>query len=335
MIIRLRMRYIIAFIILSSICLCSVYERYLDEGFLDKNTEIARGVAKGINDIDISLDNLTGNTVLLVKEYIAAHPKMTKNDLIKIKEQTHNPTITIYDKNGYFYLTTSRAMDPTYEYYDHYKNLSVLNGQSSSKAISTINTCKKAHKEPNNLIIMPLYSRDKPRRNVTKNAILYDKNTDYIFDVSYHGDDIQKILDKNFNFYKNIVYLAVSDQHGNIIIDRGQDYSNTANEVVNKYGENIIIKKDSRFLASRLPFGGEKNVTGISTNGSNVYFYVLTAVFDKKDVNNQIFIIRITFAVITLVILLILYCVGLKQRGVVDLRATGKKKKDSIKKEAQ
>ena len=280
MIVKIKLQHLILFAILLFISFYLIYTKELNNNIIKKDIEITKSIMKNINDTDIAMSTIIKNSIILVKECIHANPKMTREDLIKLKEQINNPTITIYNKEGYFYLTTGRAMDPTYEHYNHYKNLSVLHGESSSKILSTINTCKKAYKEPNNIIIIPLYSRDKPRRHVTKNGILYDNKLNYIFDISYHDEDIQKILDNNFNLYKNIKYIAISDNYGNIILDKGQN-NNIQIDKIDKYNEKIKILENKKFIVLQSPFGLEKNVEGIAINNNKIYFYILTIVFDK------------------------------------------------------
>ncbi len=280
MFIKIKLQHLIAFLIFVTALFYYIYNKQLNNNFLEKSTAITKSIAKNIDDADNALNKSTSNTAILIREYFASHPKMNRGDLLKLKEQINDPTITIYDKNGYFYLTTSRAMDPKYEHYDHYKNLSVLKDKPSSKVLSTMQTCVKAHKYPNTIFVLPIYGRKVPYNNVTKNAILYDEKLDKIFDVSYSGKDIQQIIDKNFSLYKDITYISISDKHGNIIIEKGDEYK--SHKKIEKYSEEVLWGKNKDSLILTMPFGGEKDVTEMTTNGDRLYFYVLTVVFKKN-----------------------------------------------------
>jgi molybdenum-dependent DNA-binding transcriptional regulator ModE len=274
---------IMHFIILTIFLTTLLYYIY-NKIVIEKNIQIVKSITKNINDADKSLENIITNDVIFIKEYFSSHPNMNRDELLKIKEQINNPTISIYDQNGYFYLTTSRTMDPTYEHYHHYKNLSVLKGKSSSKVLSTMATCVKAYNTPNKIFVLPIYGRRLPYKNITKNAILYDNKLRKIFDVSYSGQNIQKIIDQNFDIYKDIVYIGLSDKNGNIILQKG-DYVFDKKMIkkFNKYSEEILITKDKKFTIFQTPFGGEKDVVDMTTNGDKTYFYVLNIVFRKVD----------------------------------------------------
>jgi hypothetical protein len=280
--IKIKVQYLVGFLIFFIIGFFLIHKNQLNKKSIEDKTQIVKSIAKNINDADNALSKTTSNTAIFIKEYFASHPKMNKNDLLTLGDQINNPTITIYDKDGYFYLTTSRAMDPAYEHYEHYKNLSVLKDKPSSKVLSTMQTCVRAHRSPNKVFVLPIYGRKAPYNNVTKNAILYDNKLDKIFDISYSGKDIQKIIDQNFDLHPSISYLAISDQHGNVIIESGEnDFRKFATDAMDRYSDQILFKKSNGVSIFRLPFGGEKDVAGMTTNGDTVYFYVLTVVFEK------------------------------------------------------
>ncbi len=325
MIVRLRMRYIIAFIILSSICLCSVYERYLDEGFLDKNTVIMHNVAQGISELDNSMTQALENNM---KAWIATEklrPSKTKEDLVKIRNELKVSILTMWNKDGTMYLNSDGTHLTSGKNYPLYKAFSILN----------TNICPQYQEmeyAPDTPRTLPIY-KSKNRHIPNKLSIAWNVNFQKYFNISYDGQPFVDIINRKASLQSNISYMGLSTPSGIEIVSYNIDKDHMVVKKIafERYKEKMIINNSRNYLELRMPFGGLQKEVCLQKNNGNAnkageYFYVLTTVFDKKDVNNQIFIIRITFAVITLVILLILYCVGLKQNGIVDLRKKVKKK---------
>ena len=64
-----------------------IYTKELNNNIIKKDIEITKSIMKNINDTDIAMSTIIKNSIILVKEYIHANPKMTREDLIKLKEQ--------------------------------------------------------------------------------------------------------------------------------------------------------------------------------------------------------------------------------------------------------
>ncbi len=323
MIVRLRMRYIATALAILALGLCMAYEMHARGEFYERNNEIAKNIAKNIENIDNSMTESIVNATRYLQNRMLLSGNITREELIKIKNETNVSTISLFGDDGRFYLTTGRAMDPTYEHYNFYKDTNVIfpmnrcDNKERYKTEQRMRQCRFVHnmfldskERPHVVKVAPLFL-SLPRNIPNKLAVSYDVKLKKYLDVSYSGEHLQKILDNSI----------VNDDVNEITI---LNYGNA--ELIAKSSNSSNVTAD-KMLTLEIPFGRSRNIEGISMNGdNNTYFYLLRISFIKEKLNRHITVIRITSVVIIAIILLTLYCVSLKQNGVIDLRKKVKKK---------
>ncbi|CAL7962993.1 hypothetical protein MIDIC_540012 [Alphaproteobacteria bacterium] len=283
-------------------------ERQLTDNFDDKSIAITKNVAAHVTEMDAEMDRTLCNAVMFVSSYMALHPMMNHDDLVKLQQVTGVTTISIFEgDSGRFYLTSGRALDPSYELYDWYKSLSVLSEKLIPKeeVVSTINACVSAKKRPNTVITLPIHLT-LPRNISNKVAVIYDAELEKIFDVSYNHDGVDKIFVDDVNLSDTVISLALSDISNNIVSKVGKEgYSGN--------GDDAVLYSIS--------FGGRSDIADIATteeNKTKTYSYTLTAAFSKSSLNNHIFVTRSLFGMITALALVVIFLIQRQRKSERD-----------------
>lgn len=273
-------------------------ENQITAQFYKKSEAITNNIAKAIQETDQEMGRALKNAAMLVLEYMRSHPDMNRDELITLRDKTETTTISIFDEEGRFYLTSSDALNPQHKLYSFYKNMSVLSKEFIQKGevVSTITACISAKARPDTFIILPIHLT-LPRNISNKVAVIYDAELKKLIDVSYNRDDTDKILTNSIESQSSILQLSLLDANNNTV-SRSIKNPDLA---LNNSEDNIEIK---------IKFDNRTDIAEISANDSPEYFYVLTVLFSSKELKHQILTIKLLFSIVTLLALIIVYLIG-------------------------
>ncbi len=326
MIVKLKMRYIAIFIILAGIGLCLVYERTVQSYYINKSSEMVNSITRNISQVEKQIADNQVKAMLIFKSLLKQKPNPTQQDLIDWSKKLRVTSISSWNSEGALIQST------------HPRNAEFL------KTYRKIKNCQDEidmKRVDGSVKIYPLKNcGENCRFGAQKCLTSWHSDINGFLNVDMADADIKNILKDNVAS-DEILSITLSSPNGTIIESvYDENIAQAAPQVLRHYSETPIINQSNNTTTITKMFSKIEKFNCNAYFGKSVgnpdhdYFYVLTAVFDKKDVNNKISIIRVTFAIITLVILLILYCVGLKQNGVIDLR-TARKKKATITKQSK
>ncbi len=279
MLLRIRLKHLLMAFVLLLLSFLLIYEKAIRDNFTEKNREIVKSVTRGILDTD----DLMGDSLeAKLKSWIAIEkltPSKTTEDFIKIRDELNVTILTTWNKEGKMVLNSNGEASKTpsyalFEFCPQYRNM-----QQESGVIRTF----------------PVF-KSKKRNVPNKLSIVYNAELGKYFNISYDEAPIRNILNDKARLHSDISYMGLSGPAGIEIMAYNKNNMTINPIVFEDYQEKITIERSKDFETITIPFGGLQkefclqNNRGAAEDGK--YFYVLTAVFSKADINHKMFVIR-------------------------------------------
>ena len=272
---------------------------YVKNSFSEQANNITKNTASNLQMLTDEMEKTLKNASIATQEIFLRNPNLSRVELIKLANALGVTAISLFNPDGHFFLTTSMALEPSYDKYWYYKELSVtsleycdktlpLDGNAECKIVH--GTFKKSLDHPYQSFSVPMFGSE-PRKTPSMWAISYNPIVGKIFDVSYSGIDIGKIVNETLEIHKGYVtYIAITDNEGNIITEAGAKNKNT--------------------MEASIPYGKKWH---FEVEGKPIYYsYNLKMEFDKTELNKQLFALKVLFTIIMILAIFLIIVIRLR-----------------------
>lgn len=290
---------LIALVLIFGVAGLNISLNYVKNNFSEQANNITKNTASNLQMITDEMEKTLKNASIATQKIFEQNPKLTRIELIKLANALGVTAISLFNTDGHFFLTTSMALEPSYDKYWYYKELSVtsleycdeklpLDGNTECKIVHS--TFKKSLDRPYQSFSIPMFG-SKPRKTPSMWAISYNPIVGKIFDISYSGIDINKIINETLETHKGyLTYIAITDNENNIIAEVGAKNKNTM-EVAIPYGKKWHFEVEGKPI---------------------YYSYNLKIEFDTTELNKQLFVLKVLFTVIMMLVIFLIIVIRLR-----------------------
>lgn len=292
--------------ILISGVLCLQVEQFITTQEVNKNKEIALSIATDILNIEQQIDKRLKASILLTDNLLKNRNYQYSNEFLKeIAKVVDVERITVYTgEQGRPVAATDDWVFKDPEKIEFLKTYSVFDRINNSEAF------KSKHHNIN----IGSIGRNSVTRVVSKSILLWNKEQNFVLGAAIEIS-IADILKKHIEHHEHLSLIRMSSPSGNTIIDNLDSKDENAIPPVNQYTKEMIVKNDKNKIGIQFAFGELKQKDAFTSvnktaNENGDYFYVLNVEFIKDSLNKQIFLARVLFTTIGLLILAIAYLVN-------------------------
>lgn len=273
---------------------------YVKKYFVEQAKGIMENTAMNLSKIEEEMTKSLINASIAIQEMFLRNPKVTRVELIQLANTLGVTTISLFNPDGHFFLTSGKALDKNYELYNFYQEMSVTNTEQCGKQICGDKPCHEGYAvqnckairgmfqetlaHPYKMLSVPMFA-SMPRKIPSMWVISYNPILDKIFDISYSGIDI---IDSNLNVHKGYInYIAITDDEGNLIAETG--------------------KADKNAMQISMPYGKKWS---FNINGERKYHsYKLKMEF---DIAKQVALLRYLFILITIFVVTLIIIIRMR-----------------------
>jgi hypothetical protein len=283
-------------------------EKFLIKKEFIKNEEIAKSITNNIINTEIQMEKILTNGLTILENDYLKNPNPTKEQVQVLINKAGVDSLFIYNSNGKpTFSSTGSLENPKFK--DYYANFPLLFERDEYFADVMI--------KEREIISLPIIIPIKGWNHPFKLAILWNKKLNIFLEAKIRNSGIKKILLDNINVHSDVLSLKIQVPSGYILAEVNQNdriedatVKTAKSELVKKYITSTIIENKNVSMFLKFSFG-DKGINKHAashglTNADERYFYTAIIEFSKTTLNKHLLFIRITFFLITVLILIII-----------------------------
>jgi hypothetical protein len=308
MFIKIKLQHLIVFLIFITITSCFTITQSIQNSFHKKVTKITKNIALSIDYIENQQRMTLTAATHAFRERVKHHPNPTSDDLKKWALQFGVSGLEIFVKTKPWRAKMiASSFELNNKQKDHYSDHKLTTDEEESTYLNY------------DIKYEPF------RRDITYNGIalhstqvVWYKDINSWLNAIYFDYDINKALKKSLEIDKIISSISIVSPSGKKMFST-HEINNYNSDISFNYDRVVTFNEKNDFIDTYIPFGEiyklksyqERSPSLLNSNGE--YFYVLNVSFDKKEINHEIFVVRLISIIISVFLLLGFYSIFRKK----------------------